>query len=176
MFSSPTYIVLDVPPPASDYIKKLRARFDPERADVSVEVTIAGSSGLGTVAAGQNPGQVFRTLSTVASEFSPFVSSFVKIKKFRGTGITYFELSNPLNFIQIHNALESAGILFNPNPFPFTPHCTIRLKKGIRIKEIRESILTAPPECEFLISTMSVYTYDNEKIRSKLLYRTHLGC
>ncbi|OGV38510.1 MAG: hypothetical protein A2020_13190 [Lentisphaerae bacterium GWF2_45_14] len=176
MFDLPTYIVLDVPPPASDYIKAMRRRFDPERADVPVEITIAGSSGLGTIAAGQRPDLVFRTIADVASKFSPFVSSFLRVKKFRGTGIIYFEPANPLNFIQIHFALESSGILFNPNPFPFTPHCTIRLKKGIRIGEIRESLLMTPPECEFSLKTISVYSYENEKMKSKLLYRSYLGC
>lgn len=176
MFDLPTYIVLDVPQPASEYIKALRRRFDPERADVPVEITITGSSGLGTIASGQNPVQVFRTVSEIASKFIPFNTSFLRIKKFRGTGITYFELANQLNFIQIHNAFASSPIKFNVNPFPFTPHCTIRLKRGIRIKEIREAILTAPQEYEFFLSSMSVYTYEDEKMKSKLIYRTHLGC
>jgi len=176
MFNLPTYIVLDVPPPASNYIKKLRQRFDPERAGVPVEITITGSSGLGTIVPEQDPALVFRTVSEIASKFTPFQTSFLRVKKFRGTGITYFELANPLNFIQIHNAFSSSPIEFNKNPFPFTPHCTIRLKKGIRIKEIRESILTAPPEYEFFLTSLSIYTYDDEKMKSKLLYRSHLGC
>lgn len=176
MFNLPTYIVLDVPPPVSDYVKALRRRFDPERADVPVEITITGSSGLGTVVQDQNPITVFRTVSEIASKFTPFQTYFLRVKKFRGTGITYFELENPLNFIQIHNAFASSPIKFNINQFPFTPHCTIRLKRGIRIKEIREAILTAPPEYEFFLSSMSVYTYEDEKMKSKLLYRTHLGC
>lgn len=176
MFNLPAYIVLDVPPPASDYVRALRRRFDPERADVPVEITIAGSSGLGTIVSDQRPELVFGTVSEIASKFVPFQTSFLRVKKFKGTGIVYFELANPLNFIQIHNAFAASAIAFNKNPFPFTPHCTIRLKKGIRVKEIRESILTAPPEYEFFLRSVSIYTYEDEKMRSKLLYRSHLGC
>ena len=44
-----SFIVLDLPSPVAETVKKLRGEYDPKRVLVPAEITIAGSSGLGAV-------------------------------------------------------------------------------------------------------------------------------
>jgi hypothetical protein len=62
MFEHPTFIVLEVPPPVADVIRRWRERFDPVVATFPVEITLTGSSGVGTLASDQDREEVFSIL------------------------------------------------------------------------------------------------------------------
>ena len=47
----------------------MRERYDPEIARLPVEITIAGSSGLGVLSQGQQPEQVFDILNRIGRKF-----------------------------------------------------------------------------------------------------------
>jgi 2'-5' RNA ligase len=174
MFDEPTYIVLDIPEPVSEIIRNIRKRHDSERAILPVEITVAGSSGIGTIAGGQDEAEVFRMIDETAKKFGPFTASFQRIKKFPRTDIFYFEISEPEKIMAIHQALAVSGVKFNESPFPFTPHCTLKLVGEVTKREAHELISVVPPQNEFLIDMLSVYMH--EELESKLLHRSKLGC
>jgi 2'-5' RNA ligase len=174
MFDDPTYIVLDIPEPVSEIIRNIRRRHDSERAILPVEITIAGSSGLGTIAEGQEESEVFKIIDETAKKFEPFTASFQRIKKFPKTDIFYFEISAPEEIVAMHQALAVSGIKFNESPFQFTPHCTLKLLGEVTKREAQELISVIPPQNEFLIDMISVYMH--EELESKLLHRAKLGC
>jgi 2'-5' RNA ligase len=173
MFEKPTYIVLKIPEPLSSVIKNIRSRFDADRGTLPVEITIAGSSGLGTICPGQDTDKVFKEIDEIAARFNPFRTSFGKVKKFPGTDIFFFELSNRNAFNKIHRAFACSGIKFVRNDFPFVPHCTLKLLGKATEKEIKELLTVIPPRQKFVIDILAVYMY--EDIEAKLVHEAKLG-
>ena len=45
----PSYIVLDIPSPMAEEIRRLRSRFDAVRASLPAEITLTGSCGVGLI-------------------------------------------------------------------------------------------------------------------------------
>ena len=175
MFSEPTYIVLDIPSPVAEKVQLIRSWFDAERAELPVEITLAGSSGLGRIAENENNEKVFRILTDMASRIEPFKSSFERVERFPGTEIFYFSVSAPEKFIEIHRRIASSGIKFNPTAYPvYKPHCTLKLFSESAEQEIRDLLNTAPLNSDFLLNTMSVYEL-RDGTSPKQLFSVKLG-
>lgn len=174
IFHAPTYIVLNVPSPVADRVKEIRRCFDPDRAHMSVEITLAGSGGLGTVMAGQNPEKIFSRLAGIAKLIAPFEAAFGHVERFSETGIYYYTLKEPEHFINVHNMLAASGIKFNSTKYPFTPHCTLKLALKTEFSEEEFISCIQPPHETFVINTMSIYSLE-EKNEPKLLHRVNFS-
>ncbi|MFA7230719.1 MAG: 2'-5' RNA ligase family protein [Victivallaceae bacterium] len=174
IFQASTYIVLNVPSPVADRVKEIRRCFDPDRSHLSVEITLAGSGGLGTVMAGQNPEETFAKLAGIAKSITPFEAEFGHVERFPDTGIYYYTLKQPEHFINVHNMLFASGIKFNPIKYPFTPHCTLKLALKTECSEDDFISRIQPPHETFVINTMSIYSLE-EKDEPKLLHRVNLS-
>ncbi|WP_430623915.1 hypothetical protein [Marinimicrobium locisalis] len=89
-----------------------------------MDITIAGSSGIGTIKEGQK-------LSEVVSRFSPIIEQlgfkavqFFSTGQFPGTGIVYL-VPERVAFDELHSAISGSGVSFNANRWPYNPHCTL---------------------------------------------------
>ncbi len=170
----PTYIVLDIPEPAASKVRDFRRSFDAERASMPVEATLTGSSGVGCISQGQGSEEVFKAVDAVAARFKPFEAAFKGIERFSGTDIFYLTFKNPEPFRRLHKAFAGSGIKFDPCPFPYKPHCTLKLRKEPEPGELFELFfLKAPPE-PFTIDTVSVYALPDPN-SCELLHRVRLG-
>ena len=157
MFSTPTYIVLDLPSTVGADVASLRSRFDAYEANLPPEITIAGSSGIGAIAEHQDPERLFETLEHIGQKHLPFVTSFVSIERFPGTHIFWLKPRNREPFDALQRSLLEAGIEFLGNPFPFNPHCTISANDLLTNTQIND-LLNAPiPRQEFLLSEIGIY-------------------
>ena len=132
IFDDPTYIVLKMPSPAAESIREIRRQFDPARADMSVEITLAGSGGLGTVQEGQSPEKVFAEVDRIAAATEPFAAHFGEITRFADSGVCDYTVLPAESFIEIQEMLAGSPIRFTPCPFPYIPHCTLILYEDER--------------------------------------------
>src|SRR5687768_2916948 len=59
VLQSPTYVVLELPAAVATQIHVLRERYDPRTARLPMEITVAGSSGVGALSPDQDAQHVF---------------------------------------------------------------------------------------------------------------------
>ena len=171
-FEHDTYIVLDVPQAVWDHVNSIRERYGSRLAMLPVEITVIGSSGIGTFTAEQEPVTAFRLVDRVASMFAPIKTSFRRVTRFPNTGVFYYEPADPQPFIELQRKLVSTGLKFKESPFPFTPHCTI-VKFDQPSEELINEIMSLPvPNGQFVLDMLSIYSLNGYD--SRLLHRAKL--
>ena len=173
MFEHPTFIVLEVPPPVADIIQQWRESFDPVVATFPVEITVIGSSGVGTLASNQDRTEVFDILSELAQILTPFTTNFTGIARFPNTDIFYLAPLHPEKFVKVQRAITATGLRFDASPFPYTPHCTIRSIGKASAEDEKALLALQPPPQPFVLDTLAVYELVNNRI-CNLLFRTKL--
>lgn len=169
----PSYLVLEIPPPMNEVVKAYRARFDPDRADLPVEITVTGSSGLGLVTQGQPLRRVTECLERFAVRQSPFWAAFKGVERFGRTDIYFLSLEDEAPFAALNKALGESGIAFEPSPYPFRPHCTIKLRLAPDAQETLELLFLDVPHEPFLLNSIALYGLPDPN-HCELLYRTKL--
>jgi len=81
---------------------------------------------------------------------------------------TWNQLTQP-PFAQIHRLLSTSGIPFSKNPWPYTPHCTLRTGEPLSNEDLSMHLSQSFPTEVFWISTISVYHLDDTRLDCKLL-------
>lgn len=167
-FHHESYIVLDIPEPVKEKVYDIRNYHkDKLRASLPVEITLAGSSGVGVIETGQDKEFVFNTIKNIAMNTTPILTSFKDVLRFPGTDIFAFTLKNEEKIRLLHNKIIKSGIKFKPNKFPYKPHCTLRSRTPINEDEVKEIMATRLLD-EFVLDTISIYMVD--KIPLSRLY------
>lgn len=87
-FDVDTYIVLDLPKQVSEKIKNVRECYNYPDA-LPVEITLAGSSGIGVLQGGQDQGKVFEEVDEIAAKTKPVNISFSDVSSFPNTNIFF---------------------------------------------------------------------------------------
>ena len=174
IFQDPTYIVLNVPSPTADEVRGIRSFFDPPRANMAVEISLCGSNGRGTISSGQNHDIVFRELDAIAGQTEAFSAKFGHVERFPDTGIFYYTLEDAGPFERLHLEITKSSIKFNPTPFPYEPHCTLKLAAFAEYTEEQMLERLQPPNEDFIIDTMSIYSINEQQI-PRLLHRVNFG-
>lgn len=172
-FSAPTYIVLDLPQPVCAEVLEMRQRFDRYQAGLPPEITVAGSSGVGTVAQGPDPLTVFSAIEAVARRHRPFTCSFESMRRFPGVPVFWLCPRDRAPFDALHRALLESGIKFDASPFPFNPHCTISSTVELSKHQEAELLASPVPQMEFLLDELRVYQVAGGQAR--LLQSFRLG-
>lgn len=155
-FLAPTYIVLDLPQPVCTEVLNIRQRFDLYQASLPPEITVAGSSGVGTVALGQDPLHIFQAIAAVARQHPPFICSFESMRRFPRVPVFWLCPRDRAPFDALHSALLGSGIKFNASPFPFNPHCTISSTVELSKHQESELLASPVPQMEFLLDELRV--------------------
>lgn len=153
----PCYIVMDIPSPMAERVQDMRKKFDAERAAMPAEVTLTGSCGVGTITSGQYVDEVIRLMDETAGKYKAFDTAFDKVERFNNTNIYYLTFKNPERFENIHRGFAGSGIKFDPNPYPYKPHCTLKLRKEPTDQELLELFFLNAPEERFIMDTLSLY-------------------
>lgn len=121
-----TSICLDLSGPAAAAIQALRRRCGYGQNGVNPpEITVAGSSGVGPLAVGQDAAEVFAALDAVAARTPPVTVDFAGLVRFPDTDIVVAVPADPGPLTALHEQLVASGISFDPDEHPWTPHCTI---------------------------------------------------
>ena len=168
------FIVLDLPSPVAEKIKKLRGEYDPKRVLVPAEITVTGSSGLGAVLPGQNIDFLTEEIRKIAEKNPPFTAKFRKVETFPGTNIYILALEDESPFIKLHEDFASSPIRFKESPFPYKPHCTLILREANGEADFLEKLSAKIPEEEFTMDMLSFYTLPSPN-ECELLSKTILS-
>lgn len=164
-FEQDTYVVLDMPPPIWKHVKSIREQYGSRLAILPVEITVIGSSGVGTFQKEQVVDAAFELIDAVAAKFVPITTAFRRVTRFPNTGLFYYEPDDSHPFIKLQRAIISTGLKFNESSFLFTPHCTI-VKFDNPSKELVDEILSLPvPRESFVLDALSVYSLDGYNCR-----------
>jgi len=167
-----TYAVLDVPEPQAAAVMAVRVRHRDEfRSSLPVEITVAGSNGVGEFEPRQSGREVFSALDAIAAETEPIATSFGPVERFPGTDIFFLSVVDERPFHELHARIASSAIRFRPCSFPYRPHCTLRDRTLITDDDVADLILIEIPD-SFVLDTLSVYAMPPPMA---LLHRVRLG-
>lgn len=173
--TSPAYVVLDIPSPMAEWIRSVRSRFDEERSRLPAEITLTGSCGTGVISPGQSIREIAALLDEAARKIRPFHAEFGNVQRFDNTDIYFLDVKDPVPFQEAHEIVAACGIRFEPSPFPYRPHCTLKLRKPPRSPgELLELFFLQAPKEPFRLSLMSVYELP-APVSCELLYKTELA-
>ncbi|HEY4232541.1 MAG TPA: 2'-5' RNA ligase family protein [Lacipirellulaceae bacterium] len=175
MIDRPSYIVAEIPEPVRSQIQALRDSLNTLTARLPVEITLAGSSGVGPIPIGTDLSLIERHLDRTLSRISPFRTRFSTIRTFPNTSIFYLEPFDRSPFDQIHQELRASGIPFSEIRWPYNPHCTLRGGAPLNAEATSELLCRPFPNEEFWINTTSVYHLDDIRMDCKLLFQRTLG-
>src|ERR1043166_3264925 len=170
-----SYIVAEIPEPVRSQVQALRDSLNTLTAKLPVEITLAGSSGVGPIPGGTDLSLIERHLDRIVSNIAPFRARFSAIRTFPNTSIFYLEPSDRSPFDHLHQELRISGIPFSEIQWSYNPHCTLRRGKPLGADAALELATRPFPQEEFWINTVSVYQLDGTSLACKLLYQRTLG-
>lgn len=172
---SETYLVLDLAGPGAGEVRRVRHAYGYDfYGALPVEITVAGSSGLGPLAPDQDARKVFSTLDRIAAETPVITGRFGPVLRFPDTDIFVLTMEDPEPFIDLHQRISESAVQFLPSPFPFTPHCTLRGQVvGTASSTEAEQLLAVGIDEPFHCEMLSTYTIDEFPLLN-LRHRTHL--
>jgi 2'-5' RNA ligase len=167
------FVVVDIPNDVGREILRIRRRFrDPYDTGLPVEITLAGSSGVGVMVPGQSRRQAFGALDAIAATTPPFTASFGPVTRYAGTDIFVLTLRDTTPFDALHRRVASSSIRFTPSPHAYEPHCTLSRRAPIGDEDAAALLATEVPGA-FTIDTLAVYRAD--PLPATVLHRTRLG-
>jgi len=175
MIAHRSYIVAEIPEPVRSQVQVLRDSLNTLTAKLPVEITLAGSSGVGPIPPGADLSLIQRHLERTLSGISPFRARFSAIRTFPNTSIFYLEPFDRSPFDHLHQELCGSGIPFSGIPWPYTPHGTLRGGAPLSANAASELAARSFPQEEFSINTVSVYQLDDTSLECKLLCQRTLG-
>ena len=123
--NKPTYLIAELKGDVVPLVCNMRKRFNPAQIMWPVDITIAGSSGIGTIKEGQDIKEIVACLEPIISKNKFSAINFISISRFTGTGIYHLVPEREL-FDKLHTAVSASGVLFNENKWPYNPHCSLR--------------------------------------------------
>ncbi len=175
MIEHSSYIVAEIPEPVRSQVQALRDSLNTLTAKLPVEITLAGSSGVGPIPAGTDLSLIQRFLDGTLVDISPFSARFSAIRTFPNTSIFYLEPYDRSPFDHLHQELRISGIPFSEIQWPYNPHCTLRGGEPLSAEAASELSSRTFPRAEFWIDTISVYHLNGRSLDYKLLCQRTLG-
>lgn len=127
-----TGLVFDLPHDAwMGEVLRLRARHEPARLRFPIEITVAGSSGLGWFSAGQSRAELVRRVNRVAAGYRRFGFRFDKVLRFPQSHTYYLAPREERQFRDFQRRLADSGLRFAPTPLEYVPHwCAVSGRQG----------------------------------------------
>lgn len=172
MFDFDSYIVLDIPSPVQENVMDIRKNCrDDFRIKLPVEITLAGSSGVGAISNDESFENVCKILDQIALETKPIEASFGDVLRFEGSDIFVFTLKNEIDFVNLHKRIANSGIKFEEIRHPYKPHCTLSSRSPITEDEANK-IMQLKLKDTFILDTISIYVMD--KLPMTRLYQIKL--
>ena len=175
-----TYAVLDLPEPIATKVMEIRRKHNDEfRMALPAETTVVGSGGLGCFKAGTSLTEITQTVDRVSAETAPIRTSFDRVVRFPNTDIFVFVFADDSRLRGLQDRIAASGLQFEDNPWPFTPHVTLRSRSPVTEEEAA-SLLEETIREPFELQQLSVYQLAQDPsgtapVVCTLLHRTQLG-
>jgi 2'-5' RNA ligase len=158
------YFVLNIPPPFADRVMGIRrSQKDNFFASLPVEITLAGSTGVGVVDQAQNLPDAYKALDAIAEDTAPIETAFGKVVRFPGSEIFALTLEDDEPFAKLHQRIVKSGIKFHQSPHRFQPHCTLSNKVPLT-KAAEQQLLALRVPGRFTLDALSVCRLDRPPV------------
>lgn len=170
-------LVFDLPDEAwTIEIRRLRAAHDHARSCFPVEITVAGSSGLGWFSPGQRHDLIFERVQAIARGVASFESFFSGVETFPDSHVYYLALKDEQPFQMFQRALAASSLRFEPTQFSYKPHCTIAALSNDACALVHAEIAAfTVPVHGVTIRSLSLYAVTLSRNESRFLWRLPLA-
>jgi 2'-5' RNA ligase len=139
-------------------VRRMRFAYDSARALFPIEITVAGSSGLGWLSPGQSPEAITAHVRTVAQNVLPFICTFSHVEVFPQSRVYYLALANEEPFHSFQRTLAASPLHFEATEFSYKPHCTIAALSEMAPPAAHVELTAFPiPASGATISSLSLY-------------------
>jgi 2'-5' RNA ligase len=156
-------------------VRRLRAAYDPDRVSFPVEITVAGSSGLGWFSPTQSPQFIAKHVRALAQDWPRFACAFGGVEVFPASQVYYLALEDEAPFHEFQESLAGSVLEFEPTPFAYKPHCTL-VRLSADAVTAQAALLAFPvPAGRIIISSVSLYSVDLAKNACRFVDRFALG-
>jgi 2'-5' RNA ligase len=126
------FVIASIPGPVGERIAELQAEYDPRLTRLGPpHVTIAGSSGMGPIAADTTVEQLREKLGPIAQSTAPITLRFGRPQKFMQTEIVVLPLDPHGPLRALHEKIKTSGLRAAHPRFYFTPHVTLNLYREL---------------------------------------------
>ena len=105
-------------------VRRIRSVHDSDRALFPIEITVAGSSGLGWLSPGQTSEAIAAHVRTVAKSLTPFVCTFSRVETFPRRESTILRLRTKSPSTHFNEHLRRRHCILRPPGFP-TSHTAL---------------------------------------------------
>ena len=170
-------LVFDLPDDAwTAQVRRVRLAYDRDRIAFPVEITVAGSSGLGWFSPSQTQEEVAACIRTIAQSASPFECCFSAVEVFPASRVYSLALKDERPFHAFQQLLAKSVLQFDPVPFAYKPHCTIAaLPDNTSASALQELAAFPVPSDRIAVSSVSLYTVNAARNRCRFAARFPLG-
>ena len=101
-------------------------------------VTIAGSSGMGPIAARTSVATLRKALEPIVRDTAPITLRFLTPEKFMQKDIVVLPLDPNGPLRALHDRIKRSGLPFERERYTFTPHVTLNFFRELPATELRE--------------------------------------
>jgi len=157
-------------------IRRLRLTYDCARAPFPIEITVAGSSGLGWFSPMQTLASINAHVRTLAQRVPPFLCTFSRVEMFPQSRVYYLAVADEEPFQSFQRALAASPLLFEATEFSFKPHCTIAALSESASPAAHAELAAFPiPASGTTISSLSLYAVNTSTRGCRHVGRLPLG-
>lgn len=163
------FVIADIPGPVGERIAALQKKYDPLVTRLGPpHVTIAGSSGMGPIAADTSVDELRERLAPIAESTEPITLRFGQLTRFMQTEIVVLPLDPHGPLRTLHERIKTAGLRAAAPRFFFTPHVTINLYRELPRAALAELMAERFPEPVTIESIECHLTRDTGETRRLL--------
>lgn len=124
IINQPSYLIAELSGDIVPIVQQFRRQYNPDRVGWPVDITIAGSSGVGTFTEGQVLSEIVDKLEHIIHSNYFTEVEFTGVERFSNTGIYYLSPKRK-KFDKLHDEVVKSGVMFNDNAWSYNPHCTL---------------------------------------------------
>ncbi|HEV7955787.1 MAG TPA: 2'-5' RNA ligase family protein [Marisediminicola sp.] len=134
------FVIAPIVGDSGERIASLQREYDPRlaRLDQTPHVTLAGSSGMGPIAADTTTAELEARLGPIAADTAPITLRFGRPTRFMQTQIVVLPLDPHGPLRTLHERIKTSGLRAAHPRFFFTPHVTLSL-----YRELPQDLLSA---------------------------------
>ena len=126
------FIIAPIMGAIGDRIAALQGEHDPRILKLGLpHVTIAGSSGVGPIAANTTVQELEERIAPIAADTTPIELRFGRPTRFMQTEIVVLPLDPHGPLRTLHERIKTSGLRSAPPRFFFTPHVTLSLYRSL---------------------------------------------
>ncbi len=163
------FILAELPGEAGEQVRILQQRYDPKLARLTPpHVTLAGSSGVGSIPTDTPVDQIREALAPIATSTAPMSLVFRPPHRFMQTEIVSLPLDPHGPLRALHERIARCGLPFRRARFQFSPHCTLSFYPTLTPQHERE-LLAVRVEVPARIERLQIYLTRDPQPSRKLL-------